>query len=420
MTDVTPAPYLVAINLTRRCNLNCAHCYMDAEQKATGQGDELSSQELDHLLLEIAAEAPGAIIVLTGGEPLLRQDLPELVATGAKAGLQMVLGTNGVLLDPQRIAELRAAQLSGMGISLDATRAEDHDAFRGVPGSFDRTMDAIGSCKEAGIHVQIHFTVTRSNQDQIEEVALLAREMGASIINFFFLICVGRGERVIDLNSAEYEHALTKIADLQAEQNGIMVQARCAPHFKRILYERDSASPFTRARGYDGGGCLAATRYCRIDPRGEVTPCPYMEISAGSIRDRSFRAIWRDSPLFRSMREPRLEGRCGSCEYSLLCGGCRARSLVETGNLMAEDPSCEYVPSGKEPVPVLEPAGNGTSSVSWTDEARERLREIPIFARQMVSKKLEERAALLGVPVTKELMRKHRAEREKEMGFKFK
>src|SRR5690606_25272142 len=139
------------------------------------------------------------------------------------------------------------------------------------------------NCRAAGIHVQIHFTVTRWNRAQIPAAVEMARDLGAAILNFFFLVCVGRGDGRMDLSPAEYEEALREIAILQKTSRGIMVQTRCTPHFKRILHEIDPKSPFTRAEGYDGGGCLAATHYCRITPKGEMTPCPYIEASGGNV-----------------------------------------------------------------------------------------------------------------------------------------
>lgn len=416
-----PQPYLIAVNLTRRCNLACAHCYMDAQQRLAATADELKAEELFDLFRDIGARAPGTILVLTGGEPLLHPRLEDLVRSGAASGLRIVLGTNGVLLTEDKALRLKAAGLEGVGISLDSVRGNAHDTFRGMPGAFARSSEAVRICRRIGLHAQIHFTITRGNRGELKAAVEMAKDLGAGIINFFFLICVGRGEGAMDLSPSEYEASLREIASLQKSTKGIMVQTRCTPHFKRILHEADPDSPFTRAVGYDGGGCPAATHYCRVTPRGEVTPCPYMELSAGSIRAGGFWKVWDDSRLFASMRKPELlEGRCGGCEYKLLCGGCRARALVQ-GNLMGEDPNCEYEPKGGVTVAIREadarPAKGG--KVDWTPEAEERLARMPIFLRSVVKKKLEERARSEGVPVTPELMQRHRQERERELGIKF-
>ncbi len=416
-------PYLVAINLTERCNLNCPHCYMDALQRTSADVEThynaslLDHAELSSLFKDIAKRAPGTIIVLTGGEPLLYPDINKLVISGVKAGLRMVIGTNGILVNESKIVEFKKMGLSGMGISLDSVNRDEHDSFRGISGSFEKGCEAVRLCKSNDLHAQIHFTVTQSNHEQIESAVYLAKEFGASIINFFFLVCVGRGESSIDLSPNSYEKCLTEIAVLQDRHKGIMIQSRCTPHFKRILYERNPDSSYTRATGYDGGGCPAATHYCRINPRGEVTPCPYMELSAGNIRKSSFWQIWDKAQLFQSLRNPDLlVGRCSKCEYKLLCGGCRARSLAQSDNLMGEDPNCQYIPQGGREIPVM--TNPSSDQVVWTPEAKDRLKKLPVFLRGLIKKKLEERAMAEGLQVTKELMQKHRAEREEELGIK--
>ena len=411
-------PYLVALNITRRCNLNCGHCYMDAQQRKTPAEDELSRQETSALFSEIAQRAPGTIVVLTGGEPLMHPGIDGMVKAGVQTGLRMVIGTNGVLLTESRIQHLKSLGLSGVGISLDSVYAKSHDVFRGVPRSFERACNAIRLCRKNDLHVQVHFTVMRDNYQQIEHAVALARDVGASIINFFFLVCVGRGNHTIDLPPDLYEETLREIAHLQEQSKGIMVQARCAPHFKRILYQRNPDSPFTRATGYDGGGCPAATHYCRIDPRGEMTPCPYMEVSGGNIRETPFWKIWDTSVLFQSFRNPALQGRCGECEYIALCGGCRARSLAQSGDLMAEDPNCNYIPLGGQEIPVLAQPPGFDQEVQWTEEAWARLKKLPLFLRPVIRKNLEKRARAEGTAITPELMKRYRKQRENELGIK--
>lgn len=412
-------PYLVAVNITRRCNLNCGHCYMDAQQRKTPGAKELTLDEMSSLFLQIGERAPGTIIVLTGGEPLMHPEIDQMVKAGVQTGLRMVIGTNGVLLTESRIQHLKCLGLSGVGISLDSVYAKRHDVFRGAPGSFERACNAIRLCRKNDLHVQVHFTVMRDNYQQIEQAVRLARDVGAAIINFFFLVCVGRGNHTMDLPPDLYEETLREIARLQEQSRRIMVQARCAPHFKRILYQRHPDSPFTRATGYDGGGCPAATHYCRIDPRGEMTPCPYMEVSGGNIRSIPFWEIWETSPLFHTFRNPVLQGRCGECEYISLCGGCRARSLAQSGDLMAEDPNCSYIPLGRKEIPVFPHQSAFDQEAQWTDEARARLKKLPLFLRPIVKRNLEARAQSEGVGITLELMQKYRQEREKELGIKF-
>lgn len=412
-------PYLVAINVSRRCNLNCAHCYLDATERAAGQEGELAHHHLAPVLADIARHAPDTIIVLSGGEPLLHPEIERMVETGVALGLRMALGTNGVLLSESHIKRLKALGLAGVGISLDAVCAEEHDGFRGVPGAFEKSCRAIQLCAAHQLHAQVHFTVTRRNYRQIAPAVHLSRQLGASLINFFFLVCVGRSRPVLDLSAALYEQVLCEIAGLQAHTTGLMIQCRCAPHFKRVLYQQNPDSPYTHATGYGGGGCLAGTHYCRIDPFGEVTPCPYIERSVGNIRQRSFWELWQSAPLFQSLRHGRVGGRCSDCEYRLLCGGCRARSFVQHGTLFGDDPNCSYTPQGGALITLQQHAAAPDVPVTWTPEARARLKRAPLFLRKTVQRKLEERAAAEGTPVTVELMQRYRLEREKELGMKF-
>jgi len=347
----------------------------------------------------------------------MHPELDKCIASGVKAGLKMVIGTNGLLLSEDKIIEYKKMGLSGLGVNFHSVNPEQHDRYMGTFNAYEKMTKAIKLCIKHDLHVQIHNTVTRSNYKQIRDIANFSKEIGASIVNFFFLVCVGRGESSMDLSPDLYEESLTTIAQLQTEMKGIMVQSRCTPHFKRILYERNPDSPYTRATGYNGGGCPAASHYCRIDPKGEVTPCPYMNLSAGNIRETTFWDIWDNAILFKSMRnKDLLLGRCSECEYKLLCGGCRARSLTQSGNLMAEDPNCNYIPQGGKEIPVMDI--HLTDQVTWTPEAKERLKKIPIFLRGLIKKKLEERAVAEGVPVTKDLMQRHKIEREKELGIK--
>ena len=180
-------PYLIAVNLTRRCNLKCAHCYLDAGGKDESITEELSTSELCNLFSEIAEKAEGTLIVLTGGEPLLRPDIGELVSTGNSLGLRMVLGTNGLGLSAKIAQELKVSGLQGVGISLDNLYSEAHDQFRGVPGAWEKTLAAFRECRACGLHVQLHTTVTHQNADQIEDFVEFAKNEGISILNFFFL-----------------------------------------------------------------------------------------------------------------------------------------------------------------------------------------------------------------------------------------
>ncbi|HHH39219.1 MAG TPA: radical SAM protein [Sedimenticola sp.] len=380
--------YLIAINLTRRCNLACAHCYMDAETRETGGAEELTSDEVEGLLDQIAARGNETMVVLTGGEPLLRRDLERLVRHGSGLGLAMVVGSNGVLLDERRARSLQAAGTLGVGISLDSLDPAAHDAFRGCPGSWERTLAGMEHCRRLGLPFQVHFSVTEHNAHEVPAMIAFARAAGAHVLNIFFLVCTGRGESMSDISPARYEEVLKQLVEAQGENDDLVIRARCAPHYKRIAYQLDPASPLTRAQGYEGGGCLAGTHYCRITPEGAVTACPYIPNPEGSIRERPFWEIWDHAPTFERLRHPDLGGQCGQCEYRRLCGGCRARPLAMGGDLMDTDPWCSHHPTGR---PLIEPLTEaGRDEIGWTPEAEQRLARVPGFLRRMVRKRAED------------------------------
>ncbi|MFQ5626964.1 MAG: radical SAM protein [Methyloligellaceae bacterium] len=392
MTGTVEAPFLVALNLTRRCNLKCAHCYLDAGTLDRGDPDELTTAEVCALLNEIVALSNETMVVLTGGEPLLRPDIMEIAAHASALGLMVVMGTNGMLLTDKRVAALQEAGVSAVGISVDSLDADHHDAFRGAPGAWAKTISGIDACRRAGLMFQVHFSVTDDNAHELESMIEFCRTSGAAVLNVFFLVCTGRGETFTNISLDTYESVLRRVAEAARDEKELLVRARCAPHFKRMALEMNPPLPVTLIHGYEASGCLAGTRYCRVTPTGGITACPYIEESVGSIRDAAFADIWRDAPMFNALREPRLEGRCGTCEYSRLCGGCRARPFAKHGDLMGEDFLCGYQPGGGatiEPMPV-------ECAVPWTQAAEERLARVPGFVRRFVKQRAETHARETG------------------------
>ncbi len=402
MEDTLAPPFLVALNLTRRCNLNCTHCYLDAGTRESDDSDELTTAEVKELLDDIARLSDETMVVFTGGEPLLRADLTELIAHASGLGLMAVLGTNGLALNDRRVVALKEAGLQGAGISLDSLDAPFHDDFRGLPGSWIRAQSAIDACRRNDLRFQIHFSVTDDNAHELEDMIGYARDVGAFVLNIFFLVCTGRGEEVTNISAETYDRVMRRVTQAARNETEIMIRAKCAPHFKRMAWELDPDWPITTAHGYEAGGCLAGTRYCRVTPDGGVTACPYMEESVGSVRESGFATIWRDAPQFQALRRPVLEGRCGACEYSKICGGCRARPMARDGVLMGEDFLCAYQPQGGT---VIEPYSEVGGTLSWTPEAEEWLARIPAFVRRFVRQKAEEHVrADNGSEVTGEVM----------------
>ena len=394
-----PAPAadlaLLSWNVTWRCNLRCPHCYLDATARA-GPG-ELSTEEGEALIDDVASLSPGAMLVLSGGEPLLRRDLPRLAARGARRGLTVVVGTNGTLLDDARAEELAGAGVTGVGLSLDSLDPARHDAFRGVPGAAARTRGALAAARRVGLAVQLQTTVLRENYDEIPALVEWAARQGVRAMALFFLVCTGRGQRMTDLSPERYEDLLRWVATAGARQD-ILVRARCAPHFRPVALELDPRSAFLAE---DASACLAGRHYARVAPNGDVTPCPYLPLVVGNVRAHPFSELWRTAPAFASLRAPSLGGRCGDCEFASLCGGCRARAFAASGDLLAEDPWCARRPGAK---PRAAPP-----PLRWDPEAEGRLANMPAFIRGMVRRRIEARASERGLArVTIELVRESR------------
>lgn len=383
-------PFLISWNITRRCNLKCAHCYLDAKE-LSGE-DELTTVEAKKALDRISATSPQAMLILTGGEPLLRPDIYYIAEYASSLGLTVVIGTNGTTIKAGSIKRLIDAGVKGFGLSLDSAESFRHDRFRGMAGAWARTMEAVEILRSNGCDFQLQFTATRENRDEIPGIIRLAEEKGAKAVNVFFLVCTGRGQEMTDLTPKEYEEVLRYIARAGKDYKGrLLVRARCAPHFVRIASEEgiDSAS-FT-------SGCIAGKGYLRVSPDGFVTPCPYIPVNAGSlnIKDFGLDHILTNDPAFKLLNRADQNGPCKDCEFAVSCGGCRARALASTGDLMGADPWCGYVPEKKA----------APSSPSWSVEAEERLKKIPVFLRPMVRRGVEAYARKKGLcEITPEVM----------------
>ncbi|HET9492496.1 MAG TPA: radical SAM protein [Methylomirabilota bacterium] len=399
--------YSVSWNLTQRCNLECAHCYMSAFAGADTRA-ELTTAECRRVIDGIAQVNPNVFLILTGGEPLLRKDLWEIAAWAAERRFTTVLGTNGVLLREREAALMRQHGVLGASISLDSTVAARHDAFRHLPGAWQGAVRATRILREAGLDFSLHMSVTDWNVSEVPAMIDLARELGARVLNFFFLVRTGRGQSLSDIDAGEYERILAYLARVQdagagerfedpwstpvGRADGLLIRAKCAPHFRRILWERNPQSPFLK--NYAHGSCPAGKYYCRITPEGDVTPCPYMPVAVGNLRRTSFAELWRSAPVFADLREPRLGGRCGACEFTKLCGGCRCRAYATYGDYLAEDPACAYQP-GAHGSQVIELPATLTFGLPvayelvWEEAARARLQAIPSFARGMVARAIE-------------------------------
>ncbi len=324
---------IVSWNTTNACNMYCDHCYRDAGCKAE---EELSTAEAKTLLEQIA-RAGFKIMIFSGGEPLMRPDIVELVAYAASLGLRPVFGTNGTLITLEMAQKLKDAGAMGMGISLDSMDREKHNAFRKFPGAWEGAVQGMRNCRAAGLPFQIHTTVMEWNNHELEALTDFAVAEGAVAHHFFFLVPTGRAKTIEaeSLRAEAYEDTLTRIMKKQQEVD-IELKPTCAPQFLRIAAQMGMKTRFRR-------GCLAGTAYCIISPRGKVQPCAYLNMELGDVRQTPFDEIWKNSEVLNKLRTLEYSGGCGSCEYKRACGGCRARAAYyHEGDYMAEEPWCLY------------------------------------------------------------------------------
>ena len=389
-------PYAISWNTTYRCNLRCNHCYLDTNALTRQSVNELSTQEGFLLIDQMAELNPNLLLILTGGEPLLRKDIYELTCYASQKGMMIVLGTNGNLINDDNAKRLKESGVTGIGISLDSIVPEKHDKFRGFSGAWDDTINGIEACRRQGVEFQIQTTVTRENFNEIPRIIEFSYDLGAKVFNLFFLVCTGKGQELTDITPHQYDQALHQLYETQKKYQGkMLVGAKCAPHYRRIVYEHDNTSPLIRAYS---GGCPAGTHYCRITPEGNVTPCPYMPNVSGNVREKSFVEIWKDTADFQTLRYANLNGRCGICEFRQICKGCRARALALTGNQMGEDSWCNYIPGkyDNKTIQLKTSETFGTEeefTMNWNTQAKGILKQIPSFSRGMIIKNVERFAA---------------------------
>jgi len=324
---------LISWNVTNACDLRCPHCYRDAGEKIE---EELDTQEGKTLIQQIA-QAGFKIMIFSGGEPLMREDIFELVEYASQLGLRPVFGTNGILISPEVAQRLKSSGAVAMGISLDSIYPERHDEFRGMPGAFQKTIEGIKNCREIGLRFQIHTTVMDWNYDEIEEITDMAIEIGAAAHHIFFLVPTGRAVSLTKhmLQAEKYEQVLQRIVEKQKEVP-IELKPTCAPQFMRIAKQKGVEMRFQR-------GCIAGIAYCLINPKGDVQPCAYLDIKLSNVRETPFTEIWKNHPLLKELRTMKYTGACGVCKYKGICGGCRARAAYyHDGDYMAEEPWCIY------------------------------------------------------------------------------
>ncbi len=448
--DTTFLPRRIYWEVTRGCNLRCLHCRATPTELASPE--DLSTDRCKAIMDRIAVVGH-PVLVLTGGEPLFRSDIYELGAYGRAHGFRMGLATNGTLVTPEVAHRIVEAGFQKVGISLDGADAATHDRFRQVPGAFEAAVAGIRALRAVGVPVQVNTSITTHNSWQLDEMLAMVQGLGAASWHLFLLVPVGCGIRIAEsmqVEAEEYERVLnwlyeqsTRVAVEPNVGTPMDLRAVCAPHYFRIRVQRrmveakvggprgpapaeaigaaapnpanpaDSNDGFTRSLAHRRG-CLAGTSICFISHRGEVFPCGYLPVQAGDLREETFAEIWENSPVFLSLRDPaRLGGRCGRCEFRILCAGCRARAYGMSGDYLAEEPFCLYQPGGLDPARLGEPEVTGeppdSFTLSWSGPARAALERIPFALRPQVIREVETYAIEHGVDIiTPEMMRRAR------------
>lgn len=340
---------------TAGCNLECIHCRRLEVSRQLAQTDLTTEEGL--AFIDSVAKTQKPILVLSGGEPLMRPDICDLAAHAVKRGLSVALATNGTLITPAIAVKIKNVGIERVSISIDGANAETHDDFRRLPGSYDRALEGIAHLRRAGVPVQINSTIAKHNDKQLPEIYDLAVMVGAVALHLFMLVPVGCGMQIADhiMVSAERQEEVLNWFYDKSQENALQMKATCAPHYYRIMRQRAKEEGTKIERSTHGmsavtKGCLAGTSVCFVSHKGQVFPCGYLPIEAGNVRHQPFEEIWESAPVFDMLRHPELltgSEAGGICEYKKICGGCRARAFGQMGDFLAEEPYCIYQPTNK-------------------------------------------------------------------------
>lgn len=339
---------IVAWEVTRTCNLACIHCRAAATDRP--YPGELSTEECFRLLDDIGTVSR-PIIILTGGEPLLRRDIFDIAAYGNEKGFRMTMAVNGTLLTVEKARRMLEVGIQRISISIDGASAASHDAFRRMPGAFEGALHGVESARGVGLDFQINTTITQQNLEELPAIQDLTVSLGAVAHHIFLLVPMGRGKDLSEqgISADQYEKTLHWFYE-QRDKVPLQLKATCAPHYYRILRQRARAEGkevSMQTFGLDAmtRGCLGGTGFVFVSHVGQVQPCGYLELNCGNVREKPFNEIWKDSEVFKNLRDfKKYEGKCGRCEYVRVCGGCRARAYESTGNYLAPEPLCLYEP----------------------------------------------------------------------------
>ncbi len=328
---------IVAWEITKKCNLSCIHC----RGRSDISSDSGFSKKECFEIIDQIKETGNPVVILTGGEPLLRDDIFEIARYGSLSGLKIVLATNGTLIDEKIAERIKESGIKRVSVSIDSLDEKKHDEFRNTEGAFRRALNGINILRKNGIEFQINTTVTKDNVDEIEKMIDMAVKIGAAAHHLFFLVPTGRARSLKDkqIDKERYERLLFFLYK-KKDSVPIHIKPTCAPQYYRLIREK-------RGNGFEQmtRGCICGISFCFISAEGIVQPCGYLELKAGDLKEEKFKEIWENSEIFNKLRDFSLyKGKCGSCEYVKVCGGCRARAYEEKGDFLEEEPLCLYKP----------------------------------------------------------------------------
>lgn len=360
MRDFSEAPFLVIWETTQACDLLCKHCRASAQP--IRDPEELSTNEAMGLLRQVK-RLGDPLMVFTGGDPLKRNDLYDLLSYSVSLGLRTTVTPSATpLLTRAAVERFKDSGVSRMAISIDGATAAEHDGFRQVAGSFQTSIDALNAARDLGLETQVNTTVTRSNMHRLDEIAALVAETGAKLWSVFFLVVTGRAQLDDDLTAEEYEQVFERLYETSLTAP-FDVKTTEAQHYRRYAAQRrkrDGVSarkrngeppPFiARQAGLPPSiarqaGINDGKGFVFVSHRGEIYPSGFLSISAGNVRTNELGDVYRYAPLFVSLRDSSmLDGKCGACEFNNLCGGSRSRAYALTGDYRASDPRCSYIP----------------------------------------------------------------------------
>jgi len=342
-------PKLIAWEVTRSCNLDCIHCR--AAARFGPYPNELTTEECLKFLDDVASFS-NPIMILTGGEPMMRDDIWEIAGYGTKLGMRMVMAPCGFLVTEETAKRMVEVGIKRVSFSIDGATAESHDAFRRVRGAFDSVIKAIENVKKVGLEFQVNTTITRHNLHELPQILDLVVKLGAKAHHPFLLVPTGRGAELKDqeISPEDYEKTLTWFYEMR-DKVPLQFKPTCAPHYYRIFRQRERAKGINvtkETHGLDAmsKGCMGGQTFAFVSHTGKVQICGFLDVECGDIRKGPFSVIWRTSRVFQEMRAwDDYLGRCGYCEFRKVCGGCRARAYAFTGNYLEEEPFCTYQPS---------------------------------------------------------------------------